>query len=83
MAKGLREVFVQCLRDAGFTEAEAESLTAAWTRAIRPVVVGFLDDVATAIREEFAEREAPLTNETTRSQFRVARDLFAVDRYVY
>ena len=83
MAKGLREVFVQCLRDAGFTEAEAESLTAAWTRAIRPVVVGFLDDVAIAIREEFAEREAPLTNETTRSQFRVARDLFAVDRYVY
>ena len=82
MAKGLREVFVQSLKDAGFNEDEAEALASAWNRTIRPVVKGLMDDIAGAIREEHVERRAPLTNQTTLTQFRVARELFVVDRFV-
>ena len=83
MAKGVRELFIQSLKDAGFSDDEAESLVAAWTKGIRPVVVGLLDDIVVAIREEWAEWQAPLTNETTKTQFQVARELFVVDRFVY
>ena len=44
---------------------------------------GLFDDIATAIREEHTERQAPLTNENTKTQFRVARELYVVDRFVY
>ena len=83
MAKGLREVFVQSLKDAGFNENEAEALDSAWNRTIRPVVKGLMDDIAGAIREEHVERNAPLMNQITVTQFRVARELFVVDRYVF
>ena len=83
MAKGLREVFIQSLKDAGFSEDEAEALASAWNKTIRPVVKGLLDDIAMAIREEHVDRRAPLTNQTTLTQFRVARELFVVDRFVY
>ena len=83
MAKGIREVFIQSLKDAGFTEDEDEALASTWNRNIRPIVVGFFDDIALAIREEHTQNRAPLTNEATRTQFRVARELFVVDRLVY
>ena len=83
MAKGLREVFIQSLKDAGFTEQEAEALASAWNRSIRPVIQGLLDDIATAVREEHVEGGAPLTNQVTINQMRVARELFVVDRFVF
>ena len=82
MAKGLREVFIQSLRDAGFTEQEAEALASAWNRSIRPVIQGLLDDIATAVREEYIERGAPLTNQVTINQMRTARELYVTDRLV-
>ena len=82
MAKGLREVFIQSLKDAGFTENEAEALASAWNRSIRPVIQGLMDDIATAIREEHLERGAQLTNQVTVNQLRTARELFTVDRLV-
>ena len=82
MAKGLREVFIQSLKDAGFTEDQAEALASAWNRTIRPVIRGLMDDIAVAIREEHVERGAELTNQVTVNQIRTARELYAVDRLV-
>ena len=82
MAKGLREIFIQSLKDAGFSEVEAEALASAWNRSIRPVIQGLMDDIATAVREEHLERGAPLTNQVSINQLRTARELFVTDRLV-
>ena len=82
MAKGAREVFIQSLKDAGFTADEAEALASAWTKSICPAVVALFDDIAMAIREEVRDRGAALTNDTTKQQFRIARELFILDRFV-
>ena len=79
MAKGIREEFVQALVNAGFRKPEAESLTATWIQAIRPVFLNLLETMARAVRDDYQEG-VPLTNEATIAVFREATTVFQEKR---
>ena len=81
MAKGVRELFIEALVEAGFTKEEANRLASTWSASIRPTHLGLLGDVAHVIRVEVNEG-TPLTCETTRRAFQAVRDAYQENRFV-
>lgn len=71
MTRGPRELMLQALTNAGFSQPEAEALLGQWTTQIRPELLNLLKVISEATKTAVTRGEA-LTSETLCTEFRRA-----------
>ena len=82
MAKGIRELYIEQLVEAGFPRAEAHSMVANWANVLFPEHQGLLADLAHGLKHD-VDAGMARTYETTRAAFQRMREAYQDHRFVY